>query len=161
MPVIIQLDRAREVRWTKTARARMSRVDYSFELAIQDMANRRRFLYAVCVFIWSALVDLENPWDKPEQLAEVLMSEDKLSEALKAIEAMLDEAGLKKESKKNETPGENTSPAGPAPSSSSALPVPPTDTSTTPRKERSRGRSRSASTAPAAALPGSSAAQPG
>ena len=159
-PVMVELDEPRRIRWTKMAGARMSRLGYSFADAIKDLSNRNRFTYALCVIIWSALVELDTPYREPEQIAEALDTEEKIADALSAISAMLDEAGLSKESKKNGGSGGNGSSAGPAPSSSSAPPAHSTASSPTKRSEPFLEPGKSGSTAPTLESPGSSPDRP-
>jgi len=116
-PITIVLDRKREVRWTKRAQARNGSLPRPVSFA--SLTRRKSAFYAICAIIWASLVDRDHEFEAPEDLAEILGSEEKQGEALRAITAMIDEAYPEKKS------SSTSSTSGPSPSSSvdSAPPV--------------------------------------
>lgn len=146
-PIFIELDRRRQVRWTGIAEARLSRAGYTVERAAGDMRNREKALYALCAFLWAALVILDCPWNYPEELGEHLKGDDKQLAGLKAVRRMLTEAGIMEdpdESKKKAGREGNTLNAGQSASSNSARGVPTTASlhASSMKQSSTRGRKR-------------------
>lgn len=116
-PILLTLDKPREVKWTLRAQMRLASLPRPPSYA--DLANPHRVLYAVSAFIWAALVDRSGPYADPEDVAEALDTEERGTAAYQAIVAMLMAAGIIAAKKKA---GSMTPPAGAGrgPSSSSA-----------------------------------------
>lgn len=119
-PIKVQLDRPREVRWTKRAEARNASLPHPVRFA--GLARGRNRLYVLCAIIWSALVDRDHEFEAPEDIAEFFSTEQQQLDGLAAITRMIEEAFPEKKS-----PGSADSlPTGPAPSSSAASAAPAT-----------------------------------
>lgn len=95
----IELDQTRVVRWTMRADARLSSIDTTLAETIRGLRSKRRQLYSVCCLLWAAL-RTENPFSRPEDLAEYLDTGKKQLDAMKVIQLMLEEAGYLKSAKK-------------------------------------------------------------
>lgn len=108
----VQLDRPREVRWTKRAEARNASLPRPVLFA--HLARGRNRLYALCAIVWSALVDRDHEFESPEDLAEFLSNEEQQLAALRAITLMIEDAFPEKKSPVNT----GSSVTGPVPSSS-------------------------------------------
>lgn len=118
-PVTIALDRPREIKWSQRAKARLSSLKQT--VRFEDLAHERRGFYALCTFLWAALIDRDHPFDAPEDMAEFLITEAQQVAAFDAFKAILPSPQKKTE---------DTSQPGPSPSSRSAS-EPATSTSAT------------------------------
>lgn len=121
-PIKVTLDRPREIRWTHRADARLGSLDRPPELRDIVSRNSRKAFFALCAFVWSALVDRETPFAEPTDLADHLGSVDAQNAAWEALRRALVEGGIIAE-KKTSAPAASDSNPGPSQSSSSAQPV--------------------------------------
>lgn len=110
--ILVTLDRAREVRWTKRAEARNASLPRPVSFA--GLARGRKRLYVLCAIIWSALVERDHDFESPEDLADYFAQDEQQVAALNAVKAMLDAAFPEKKS----PPNAASSAPGHAPSSS-------------------------------------------
>jgi hypothetical protein len=110
-PILVTLDRPREVRWTNRAQARNSSLERP--AAFTDLAKPRRRFYALCAILWAALAERNHPFAEPEDLAEYLSTEAQQLAALDVIKRLIEDASPKKDQ-----PPSASSTSGPAPSSS-------------------------------------------
>ena len=111
-PITIQLDRKREIRWTKRAEARNASLPRPVRFA--GLARGKNRLYVLCAIVWSALVDRDHEFEAPEDLADFFGTEEQQLAGLRAITAMVEDAFPEKKSPANESSSAN----GPVPSSS-------------------------------------------
>ncbi len=112
-PVLITLDKPRALRWQGSSDALASSIDYTVHRLGAEIAKPRKSLYAICVFIWAGLVDRDHPYERPTDIANALQTDEQQAAALKAIRAMLLEAGLispdpASPAEKKSTPGDET-----------------------------------------------------
>lgn len=111
-PITIQLDRKREVRWTKRAEARNASLPHPVRFS--GLARGRNRLYVLCAIVWAALVERDHEFESPEDLAEFFSTEAQQLAALDAITRMIADAFPEKKS----AASADSLPTGPAPSSS-------------------------------------------
>ena len=111
-PILLTLDQPREIRWSLRAEARLSSVGLDFATAVSRL-NRRQGLYALCALVWAALVDRDQPFATPEDLAEHLPGPTEQTAALAALRTAATAAGLLKEAPKKNAPGVSKPAAGP------------------------------------------------
>lgn len=131
-PILITLDKERQIRWTNRAQARNSSLPRPVQFV--HMARGKNRLYAMCALIWCGLVDRAHDFEEPEDIADFLQTPEQQSAALQAILAMIEEAFPQKKSAASAISPDvsaTTSPSGPPPSSSAA-PAAPTGGSSSP-----------------------------
>lgn len=111
--VQVTLDRPRFIRWTPRADARLSSFGANVDDTILSMKDRHKILYALCLLLWCACTDREEfPYKEPVDVADNLATVKAQHDAMTAVRAMLQEAGVLKESKKKSSPAEKPSDSG-------------------------------------------------
>lgn len=90
MSTSIKLDRVYEIKWTHRAEARLSSLERPPLFA--DMHKPRKGFYAMCAFIWAAIVERGHRFVDPEEVAEFLVTEEQIATAVDAVGAMIEEA---------------------------------------------------------------------
>lgn len=113
-PIVVTLDRPRQIKWTTRAEARNSSLPRPVKFEALSKGDRR--LYAVCAILWAALVDRDHEFDSPEDLAEFLGSGQQQVAALEAIRSMVKQTFPEKKSPSSS----EQSTTGHSPSSTSA-----------------------------------------
>jgi len=112
-PILVKLDRPREVKWTMRAQARNASLPRPATFGgLQKSRNR---LYVLCALIWAALVERDHEFIEPEDLAEHFKTAEQQLAGLKVITAMIDQAFPQKKSE----PAPAPSPRGPSPAARS------------------------------------------
>lgn len=112
-PILVKLDRSREVKWTMRAQARNASLPRPATFGTLQKGRNR--LYALCALIWAALVERDHEFAEPEDMAEYFKTAEQQLAGLKVITAMIDQAFPQKKSE----PEIASSPSGPSPSSNS------------------------------------------
>lgn len=120
-PIVVHLDRARNVKWTNRARARNGSLPRP--ATFTDLAKPHKRMYALCALVWSALVEREHQFESPEDLADYFATEDQQVAALNAIGKMVEEAFPSKNdsgASDSSTSGQDSSSKSGAPSTTSS-----------------------------------------
>lgn len=107
---------------------RLGRLPAEERPALADLGDpdTRRAFYALCVYAWACLPRDHAGLATPEDVAELLKTEEQQAEALRALHAAALEAGIIKKKAPDPTPPTSTSPGGPSACSSSGVPGPTT-----------------------------------
>jgi len=125
-PILINLDRPRAIRWTHRADARLGSLERPVVLRDVVSKNPSRAFYALLCYVWAALVD-RHEFAQPEDIAELLGTAEKQTEAFTNLHRALVEAGVLEGEKKTSEPVTGST-NGPSQSSNSAPVVPTTKT---------------------------------
>jgi hypothetical protein len=122
----VSLDKPRAIRWTHRAEFTLGSITRPPTYTDLAHSNPHRAFYALCVFVWAALVEQEHPFAAPSDLAPHLESVESQQKAFAALVQALRDAGVLEQKKTPETASGFE--AGPSPSSSSAPGAPTTTT---------------------------------
>jgi hypothetical protein len=113
MPILVQLDRPREIKWTPRAQLRNASLDRPVSERMSfRRANRP---YVLAASIWAALVDRDAPWEDPTELGEYLVTPEQQLAAWRAVNDMF-------AAEKKSQPNAGSSVSGPLPSSTVTQP---------------------------------------
>lgn len=129
-PILVTLDKPREIRWTHRADARLGSLERAPGLRDLVHRNPHRGYYALLAFVWASLVE-KHEFAEPEALADFIHSDSETQqhEAFKALRLALIAGGVIEDQKKTVPNGATASlTSGLSPSSNSAPPVPTTST---------------------------------
>lgn len=127
-PILVTLDKPREIKWTHRADARLGSLDRPPILRDLAHKNPRRGYYAMLAFLWAALVE-RHDFAEPDVLADYLGTTEQQTKAFESLRLALVEAGIIEDTQKKTVPGaSNDSSNGHSPSSNSEQPVPATTT---------------------------------
>jgi hypothetical protein len=90
MPIIVQLDRPREVRWSLDAAERFASLKP--RPPWRDVMVPARRQAAVCGLLWAALVDADHPFPAPDALGDYLVTDDQIAAGIDAVRLMIETA---------------------------------------------------------------------
>lgn len=75
----VELDVPRSIEWTFGAESRLGSLPRPPLLT--DLTNPRKSYFALCAVIWAALPSKDNPFESPDEIAEVLDTTEKVKSA--------------------------------------------------------------------------------
>lgn len=100
----IRLDQERPLRWTMRTDFRIGGLAKPPALSDIGSSNPRRAFHALCCFVWACLPS-DSPFAEPDSVADHLDTAEKQIDAIKALHAAIEEAGLGAKKKPSETTG--------------------------------------------------------
>ena len=98
-PIVVALDKPREIKWTPEAEYRASELGCS----LRDLQDKKRFFAFLCKIVFAALVDESHGFNSPADLAKFLATDEQKLAAIEAVREMVDSNSLQKKSQSNES----------------------------------------------------------
>lgn len=83
--ILVELDSPRAIRWTFGAEARLGSLPRPPQLQDLSHSNPRKRYFTLCAVVWASLDPKDNPFETPEDLAEVLDTDAKVRAASEAF----------------------------------------------------------------------------